>query len=90
MEKTNEPVTERETTNFPSRYAVREKVSLCFDDNIVIMDCEIDAVKFTESKVWYDVKVPLFHSRKTQEKMFTYLENVDSICLIDNITFTIN
>lgn len=83
-------VPEKLHTNYPSRYEIGEKVTLDFGDDRIVKNCKIDAVRFTEGKVRYDLAVPLWSTKEGEEQRYTYIENVDSVCVVDNPTFTIN
>lgn len=76
-------VPEKLHTNYPSRFELNENVSLVFGHNLVIENCKIDAIRFTEGKVHYDLAVPLYPSDNEQEQKYTYIENVDSVCVKD-------
>ena len=48
---------DKEHINYPSRYAINEIVQLDMKFPLVVFMCKIRAVKFTESKVYYDIYV---------------------------------
>lgn len=70
-------------TQFPSRYNISEKVSLDFFPNKPIEGCIIKSVKFSESKVKYDILIPVKEPVFGEESFFTLIENVDSIFVKD-------
>lgn len=77
-------VPEKLHTNYPSRYAVGEKVTLDFWLSGKIKGCTVDAVRFTESKVRYDILVPVKETSAPEEESYlTLIENVDSVCVTD-------
>lgn len=63
--------------NHLSKVGINENVSLIFG-NAKIDNCVIDAVRFTDSKVRYDVLIPMSES---EEEYYTLVENVDSVCI---------
>lgn len=67
----------KEHTKFPSRYKIGEAVVLDFLEAGMLNDCEIVCIRFTESKVHYDVAV------KVREDCWTVLENIDSCFVVD-------
>jgi hypothetical protein len=81
--KTMGGIPEKLHTNYPSRFEIEEKVSLVFGDDRIVKDCKIDAVRFTEGKVRYDLAVPLWTPKEGEEQRYTYIENVDSVCVVD-------
>ena len=77
-------VPEKLHTNFPSRYAIGEKVTLDFWLSGKIKGCTVDAVRFTESKVRYDILIPIKETSAPEEESYlTLIENVDSVCVTD-------
>lgn len=63
---------------FVGRYKHGEKVALVFN-SIKILNCKIGAVRFTVSKITYDVMVPI------SQDEYTLIENVDSHCVTENL-----
>lgn len=77
-------VPEKAHTNFPSRFAIGEKVTLDFWLSGKIKGCTVDAVRFTESKVRYDILIPIRETSAPEEESYlTLIENVDSVCVTD-------
>ena len=70
-------VPEKLHTNYPSRYAIGEKVTLDLV-SVKITGCKIYEIRFTDSKVNYDIMIPL-----SEELGFTKIENVDSFFVRD-------
>lgn len=77
-------VPEKLHTNFPSRYAIGEQVILNFWLSGKIKGCIVDAVRFTESKVRYDILIPIRQTSDSEESYLTLIENVDSVCISEN------
>lgn len=78
-------VPEKLHTNYPSRYAIGEKVTLNFFKGGKIHNCEIASVHFTESKVRYDIYISIRDAEPENEITgLTLIEQVDSICVTDN------
>ena len=63
-------------TSYPSRYRINESVILKYEDESILTNCKVVAVKFTESKVFYDIEV-------TFNKGSTILKEVDSLIVCD-------
>lgn len=83
-EKTMGGVPEKVHTKYPSRYAIGEKVTLDFWLSGKIKGCTVDAVRFTESKVRYDILIPIKETSAPEEESYlTLIENVDSVCVTD-------
>jgi len=76
-EKTMGGVPEKLHTNYPSRYAIGEIVTIDFV-SVKINGCKIHEIRFTDSKVNYDIMIPL-----SEELGFTKIENVDSLFVRD-------
>ena len=77
-------VPEKAHTNYPSRFQIGEGVFLNFWETGTIKWCKVDAVRFTEGKVRYDIAVPLKKSlAEGEEQQYTCIENVDSVFVID-------
>lgn len=81
--KTMGGIPEKLHKNYPSRFEIEEKVSLIFGDDRIVKGCKIDAVRFTKEKVRYDLAVPLWTPKEGEEQRYTYIENVDSVCVVD-------
>ena len=81
-----ENVLNKKHTNYPSRYTIGEEVVLNFGTNGSIEGCEIDKLHFTESKVSYDIIVPVraVHSKELPNTT-TIIKNVDSLYVKDKI-----
>lgn len=47
---------EKQHTDYPSRYSIGESALITLD-NISFHQCTIESIRFTESKVFYDVKI---------------------------------
>lgn len=75
-------VPEKTHTYYPSRHKIGEIVTLDFWLSGKVPQCVIHAVKFTDSKVKYDLLVPI-QETTMQHDGFTLIENVDSICVVD-------
>lgn len=68
----------------PSQYQIGDSVSLEFYQSGLIRNAEIFKVHFTDSKVLYDVFIPL--STDINGKVdYTRLYNIDSVCVIPQI-----
>ncbi len=77
--------TEKEHTNYPSRYAIQEDVFLNIAGKI-IKDCRVLEVRFSNSGIKYDVSVPVFElplPKGVTEQSYVCIENVDSVLVID-------
>lgn len=70
-----------ESYKYPSRYKVPQSVDLDFDGTR-ISGCITEAVRFTEDKVRYDILIPV---RSGEEVLYTKIENVDSVFVVDPI-----
>lgn len=82
--KTMGGVPEKLHTNFPSRYAIGEKVTLDFWLSGKIKGCTVNAVKFTKSKVRYDILIPIKETSALEvDSYLTLIKNVDSVCVTD-------
>ncbi len=83
--KTMGGVPEKLHTNYPSRFEIGEKVTLDFWLSGKIKGCTVDAVRFTEGKVRYDILVPIKETSEPEEQpsYLTLIENVDSVCVVD-------
>lgn len=80
----NELVTDKqglnkEHTNYPSRFAIGEVVDLDFRNSKYLKGCTVDAISFTEDKVWYDIQVPFGFQE------YTIIKGLDSIIVVDPI-----
>lgn len=74
----------KEHTNYPSRYALGEKVELNFElSGKLTQPCEIHAVKFDNGKVWYDISIRAICAAKTEEDTWTVIKDVDSFFVKD-------
>lgn len=67
---------DKQHTQYPSRYAIGEDAQIQISEAI-FSKCTIDAIKFTESKVFYDVKVYPF------EDAYFVIKDVDSVLIFD-------
>ena len=75
-------VPEKLHTMYPSRHAIGDRVALSFGEFGGVGTCIVDAVRFTEDKVRYDILVPLVYDRDG-ELHYTKISNVDSVCVED-------
>jgi len=73
-------------TLYPSRYAIDEMVNLNFFNGNKIEHCLVKAVKFTKSKVRYDLHVPVSSPSDPNAEMdvdYTTVYDIDSVCVED-------
>jgi len=72
----------KEHSNYTSRYGVNEGVFLNFPNYGLIKGCKIHAIKFTESSLYYDIKIP-YRFKSGDIDRFTIIENIENIFIID-------
>ncbi|WP_374440532.1 hypothetical protein [Epilithonimonas sp.] len=65
-------------TTLPSAHQIGAIVDVDFQNSKYLKECQVSAVKFTEGKVFYDIKVPVGSIND-----FAILENVDSKCVVE-------
>ncbi len=68
----------KEHINLQSRYEIGEVVSLDFYNSKFLIGVLIHAIYFTESKVYYDIKVPVGF-----DEDYTIIRKIDSCFVID-------
>ena len=69
-------------TNYPTRYAISEKVSLDFNISGKITNCIVDGVSFDICKVYYDIAIPVI--KKGRKTRYTIIRNIDSCFVADS------
>lgn len=74
-----------EENKLPSAFQINDLVTLDFNESGKIKNCRVFRVHFTESKVHYDIWVPLVKMGECDGSLITLIENVDSICVTKNI-----
>lgn len=75
----------KKDVKLPSRYDIGDKVRLNLNISKsvnVIEGCIIKGIRFTKTKVRYDIYVP-YEYRGEDDMSYTTIYNVDSICVRD-------
>lgn len=78
---TKDPVTASRDnhTNYPSRFALGDRVFLEFNPAVRIHNCEIVGVLFKEPKVFYDVAVDVYSELSEEGSIpYTIVREIDS------------
>ncbi len=69
-----------ESTKLPSRHQIGDVVELCFYNKLQNIPCKVEAVRFTESKVFYDLSINNPTSNEVASSNDSLLiQNVDSV-----------
>lgn len=73
--------TTTETRKLPSKYQIGDECGLnFFNSKHLPHSCYIEAVKFSESKIYYDVRIPVGFGDE-----FTILMGIDSVFISEKL-----